>query len=43
MGHVARTISLIVQDLLQLLEPLWRVSAGPLDAWSQTFIRKRFY
>lgn len=31
------------QDLLQLLEPLWRVSAGPLDAWSQTFIRKRFY
>ena len=27
----------------RLLEPLWAVAAGPVDAWSQTFIRKRFY
>ena len=27
----------------RLLEPLWAVAAGPVDAWSQSFIRKRFY
>mmetsp|Transcript_13203 Transcript_13203/g.39995 ORF Transcript_13203/g.39995 Transcript_13203/m.39995 type:complete len:675 (+) Transcript_13203:610-2634(+) len=27
----------------RLLDPLWAVSAAPVDAWSQTFIRKRFY
>lgn len=26
-----------------LLEPLWAVAAGPADAWSNTFIRKRLY
>jgi hypothetical protein len=31
------------EDLKRLLEPLWRASAGPLDEWSRTFIRKRFY
>ena len=27
----------------RLLEPLWQVAAGPLDEWSKTFVRKRFY
>ncbi len=31
------------RDLEQLLEPLWQVAAGPVDEWSKTFIRKRFY
>lgn len=31
------------EDLKRLLDPLWRAAAAPVDEWSRTFIRKRFY
>lgn len=31
------------EDLKQLLDPLWRVAAEPVNAWSKSFVRKRFY